>query len=296
MYPLYKEMIERETGLNVIGHFPYLKECSLESRHLGLITASEVVDLQQKINILAQQAAKTIDLHALLAIANSAPEIEYTPYPIEKLDPVTIAIAQDKAFCFYYQDSIELLESMGAVIKYFSPLQDKELPACDGIIFGGGYPEVYAQALTENTEIITSLQTAFDSGIPCIAECGGFMYLLDQMTDSKGDCHTMTGILKGEAFMTDKLSRFGYITLTSQNDNLLAKKGEQINAHEFHYSDSTLNGNAFIANKPTRDTSWSCIHADENLYAGYPHIHLWGNIRFAERFLNKCREYKLRES
>lgn len=292
MYPLYKEMIEAETGMKVLGYFPHLKECSLASRHLGLITAAEVHDLQQKIQILGQQAEKTIDLELLLGIAHEAEEIECENYPVENQAAVTIAVAKDKAFCFYYQDSLELLEEMGAKIRYFSPLQDKELPECDGLILGGGYPEVYGRSLAENRDMLASLREALEREIPCLAECGGFMYLLDEITDQEGNPHRMIGALKGRAFMTEKLNRFGYLTLTARNNNLLAKEGESINAHEFHYSDTTSNGSDFIARKPTRSTESACIHGTDHLFAGYPHLHLWGNREFAVRFVRKCLQYK----
>jgi len=308
MYPLFKKMIEEETGIRVLGHFPYLKECSLASRHLGLITAAEVDDLQQKIRRLGQQAKETIDIKALLDIAGAAEELSYVDLSIEKQlqtakiqvsqpeQPVTVAVAKDKAFCFYYQDSLELLEEMGVKILTFSPLKDHQLPVCDGVILGGGYPEVYAQELADNIQMKASLKAALAQKIPCLAECGGFMYLLDQITDQQGNPHEMTGAIQGNAFMTDKLNHFGYMQLTSQTDNLLAIKGESIHAHEFHYSDATAGGDAFIARKPTRNTQWSCIHASENLYAGYPHIHLWGNIQFAARFVEKCRQYRLEKN
>jgi cobyrinic acid a,c-diamide synthase len=102
----------------------------------------------------------------------------------------------------------------------------------------------------------------------------------------------MTGYLRGKALMTEKLNRFGYITLTAAEDNLLCPAGDKINAHEFHYADSTDNGSGFIAAKPLDGRKWNCVHATENLYAGYPHLHLWGNISFAYSFLDQCRKYK----
>ncbi|MFA6808286.1 MAG: cobyrinate a,c-diamide synthase, partial [Eubacteriales bacterium] len=156
MYPLYKEMIEKETGLKVIGYFPNLKECSLESRHLGLITAAEVGDLENKIEILAEQVRKSIDLKALMDIAESAVEIEYPEYVFQKNADITIAVAKDRAFCFYYQDSLELLEKMGAKLCYFSPLRDEEIPVCDGLLLGGGYPELYAKELSGNPKMLAS--------------------------------------------------------------------------------------------------------------------------------------------
>ncbi|NLI92675.1 MAG: cobyrinate a,c-diamide synthase [Peptococcaceae bacterium] len=292
MYPTYKEMIEAETGIAVMGYFPETKGASLESRHLGLITASEVSDLQNKMTLLAAEARKSIDLNALLKIAESAGEIDYQEFPIAKSFDVSVAVARDKAFCFYYQDSLDLLESMGAKIRYFSPLQDGALPECHGLILGGGYPEIYAKELSANTQMLSGIKNAVENNLPCIAECGGFMVLLRSITDKEGHQYEMAGCIDGEAFMTDKLNRFGYITLHAQEDNLLCRAGEKINAHEFHYSNSTANGSAFKAVKPTSGRQWECVNAGVNLFAGYPHLHLWGNVNFAYAFLDKCQQYK----
>jgi cobyrinic acid a,c-diamide synthase len=190
LYPRYKEILEKETGLPVAGFFPKMPECSLESRHLGLITAQEVIGLQHKLKLLARQAEETLDLDLLLTIAAEAPELDYTELTISKGPSVTIGVAKDKAFCFYYQDNLELLEKMGASILYFSPLDDKALPACDGLMLGGGYPEIYASRLSKNTSMLTSVKQALHSGMPCLAECGGYMYLLDTLTDLRRGVNT----------------------------------------------------------------------------------------------------------
>ena len=292
LYKAYKEMIEKETGIQVVGFFPDVIECSIESRHLGLITAAEISDLQHKISVLAEQALKSIDINALIEIANKAEDIDYKEINIQKYCEVRIAVAKDKAFCFYYEDSLELLESMGAKIIYFSPLEDKVLPICDGLILGGGYPEIYAKSLSENKEMLNSIKSALSKKLPCIAECGGFMYLLKSITTKQEEVYNMVGVLGGNAYMTEKLSRFGYITLKSNCDSLLANIGEEILAHEFHYSDSTVNGNSYTAIKPISGKQWSCINASEFLHAGYPHIHLWGNINLAKKFIEKCEIHK----
>lgn len=296
MYPSYKALVEKETGIPVLGFFPKMKECRLESRHLGLITAAELSGLQELISRLAEQAKKSIDLELLLKIADQAPELEYEEPYIERFRKVQIAVANDKAFCFYYQDSLELLEEMGAELIYFSPLDDTGLPECDGLILGGGYPELYAKELSGNQKMRGSIREALNQGLPCLAECGGFMYLLDEMEIQEPEgqplSYSMVGAIQGKSFMTKKLNRFGYITLTAQKNNLLANEGEQINAHEFHYSDSTSNGDDCTATKATDGKGWNCIHAGETLFAGYPHIHFWGNPAFADKFISRCLIYQ----
>ena len=170
---------------------------------------------------------------------------------------------------------------------------DESIPEnINGILIGGGYPEIHAQTLSQNKPMLNSIKKALSNGLPCIAECGGFMYLHTSMEDSSGTSHEMVGTIDAHSFKTSELRRFGYIKLTARQDNLLCGAGESINAHEFHYWDSTDNGTAFVAQKPARDTNWSCIKAENNLFAGYPHLYLYSNIQFAKNFLDRCFAYK----
>lgn len=285
-YLFYKEAIEKETGIPLLGYMPHMENCNFESRHLGLVTAGEITGLQEIINTLAAQAEKSIDFDRLLEIAAAAPALTYTDLQQEKIAGVKIAVAYDKAFCFYYQDALELLESLGAQLVYFSPLEDKQLPECDGLYLGGGYPELYAKVLQDNFSMRASIKNAVDSGLPCIAECGGFMYL----TEAIGE-HPMVGFLPGRCFDAGKLARFGYVTLTAERDNLLCRAGGSIPAHEFHHWDAEQTGDAFTAAKPF-GRSWPCVFATDTLYAGYPHFHFYANPSFAVRFLDACRKGK----
>ena len=293
-YAYYKEAIEAESGVKLLGYFPVLENCNFESRHLGLVTAEEIGDLQAIVDRLALQAEKSLDLEGLLAIANGASAMEYVPQNVEAIGKVKLAIAQDKAFCFYYQDALDLLSALGAELIPFSPIADKHLPECDGLILGGGYPELYAKQLAENTSLLSEIKTALANGLPCFAECGGFMYLLERYID-EGTTYNWVGAVTGETFMTKKLNRFGYINLTAQNDNVLCKAGETINGHEFHYSDSTNNGTGFLASKASGKDEWNCANVSETLYAGYPHIHLWGNPNFARNFVKACLAFKTKK-
>lgn len=291
-YLFYKDVIEAETGIKLVGYMPTMENCGFESRHLGLVTAEEIHGLQSIVERLADQALKSIDFEALQALAVSADELEVAVPAIEKIAKVKIAVAQDKAFCFYYQDALDLLAQLGAEIVPFSPLKDKQLPNCDGIFLGGGYPELYAEQLANNFTMLVSIKQALAAKIPCIAECGGFMYLLEHYTDSLGKSWPWVGGLAGEVTMTKKLNRFGYITLEAKHDGLLALQGEKINGHEFHYSESTLNGEGFKIKKASGRGEWEGINTSSNLYAGYPHIHLWGNPQFARKFIEACQSFK----
>lgn len=290
-YMFYKEAIEKEIGIKILGYMPVMQDCGFESRHLGLITAEEINDLQLIVDKLAEQAAKSIDLEAICNLAKAAPALEYTVQEITPLAEVKIAIARDKAFCFYYQDALDLLTEMGAELIPFSPLEDKKLPLCDGVLLGGGYPEIYAKKLAANIELLQEIKSAVANNMPCFAECGGFMYLLETYKENNQE-YKWVGAIKGETFMTKSLNHFGYITLEAQKENVLTKIGGKINAHEFHYSDSTVNGDGFSACKASGRGQWSSSTVTNTLYAGYPHMHLWGNVDFAKNFIKACAQYK----
>ena len=288
-YKALAKAIEDKLGIRVLGYLPKLADCALESRHLGLVTAAEITDLKEKLQKLANQAEKTIDLEGLLTLAKEAPPITCDPIALPKLEPVRIAVAKDNAFCFYYADSLEALEEMGAEIIEFSPIHHKKLPEnIHGLYLGGGYPELYARQLSENKTMLESIRNALQKGLPCIAECGGFMYL----TEAIGE-YPMVGFLPGHCFDNGKLTRFGYVTLRAGTDNMLCKAGEQIPAHEFHHWDCTQPGSGFTAAKPT-GKSWDCVAATDTLYAGYPHFHFYANPAFLKGFYDTCLKEKHR--
>lgn len=286
-YPQLSRAITEETGLPVFGYLPEMPECNLESRHLGLVTAQEIRDLQKKLDQLGEQAEKTIDLDGLLALANSTPEIKD---PLPEVTPVTegvrIGIARDQAFCFYYEDSLDVLRSLGAELVEFSPILDQALPEnIQGLYLGGGYPELYAGQLSENKTMRDEVRQAIESGMPTVAECGGFLYLHQILRDEAGTPYPMVGAVEGEGFPTGKLSRFGYVTLTAKKSGLLLKEGEQFPAHEFHYWDSANPGEDFWAEKPLSSRHWMAGYSTETLYAGFPHIHFAAKPEAARRFV-----------
>lgn len=290
-FEVVKINIENEFNgsLKVLGYLPKLSDdLVFGSRHLGLITAEEINDIKEKLNNLANIIENTVNIDDIIEIANNVSEINYkAPYINHHNNKVRIAVAYDRACCFYYRDNLELLEEMGAELVYFSPINDKELPSdIDGLYIGGGYPELYCEKLSGNISMLNSIKTALINKIPCIAECGGFMYLSKTIDD-----YRMVGFLEGKSDNTNKLSRFGYITLLANKDNMLCKKGEKIRGHEFHYYDSTECGNSFTAIKENGKT-WNCIIATDSLYAGYPHLHFYSNLKFVENFYVKCVEYK----
>ncbi len=271
-----------------LGFMPTVPESIFESRHLGLVTAQEISDLKEKMQILAEKAEQCIDIDGLIALSDSAPEINFEAVKPEVFnEPVRIAVARDKAFCFYYEDSLEALRESGAEIVPFSPLSDQALPGdIDGLYLGGGYPELYKEELSANREMLCSIKEAIDGGLPCIAECGGFMYLLQDIEGVK-----MVGALKGGCHNTGKLTRFGYVTLTASKDNMLCKKGESIKAHEFHHYDADVPGDSFTCEKGN-GRAWPAVIATDSLYAGYPHFHFYSNLNFAANFYKACQRRK----
>ena len=288
-YGALAKAIEDRFHIRTFGYLPKMADCALESRHLGLVTAVEVENLREKLQIMAQQAEKTIDLEGLLALAGKADEITCEPVILPRQETVRIAVAKDNAFCFYYEDSLEVLKDMGAELIDFSPLNDETLPEnIHGLYLGGGYPELYARQLSENKTMLESVRNALQKGLPCIAECGGFMYL----TESIGE-FPMAGNLSGNCFDNGKLTRFGYVTLRAKEDNMLCKAGEEIPGHEFHHWDCTQPGNCFTATKST-GKSWDCAVATDTFYAGYPHFHFYANLSFAKGFYDTCLKEKHR--
>lgn len=289
MYPLYKK-IAQEIGLKSYGYLPKIKQIEIPSRHLGLVTADELCNLQKQLDILADEAKKSIDIAGLIELAKTAPALENKSHKT-KDKSIRIAIAKDKAFCFYYQDNLDLLCEHSAELVPFSPINDKYLPEnVSGLYIGGGYPELYAEQLSNNKSMLLSINSAINNKMPTIAECGGFMYLHSSITTLDGINYPMADVIKTTAQMTNKLQNFGYITMTSQKDCLIAKKGENINAHEFHYSKSENSGIDFYAQKPN-GKSWSCVYANDTIYAGYPHLYFRNNKNIVLRFLNSCAKF-----
>jgi len=290
LYPRMKQAISEQFGgaVEPLGYLPVMKDCTLESRHLGLITAQEMTDLREKLEKLADQIEKSVDIPALCALAASAPALRWeAPALPAPGSTVRIAVARDKAFCFYYEDDLELLRDLGAELVPFSPIADAALPEnIQGLYLGGGYPELYAEALSRNISMRESVRTALTAGLPCIAECGGFLYLQKELEGKP-----MVGFLPGTGHNTGKLSRFGYVTLTARKDNLLCTAGEQLPAHEFHYYDTDCNGEDFLAQKAD-GRSWSCGVATGTLYAGFPHFHFYAYPQMAANFLDACRKEK----
>ncbi len=275
-------------GINIpiIGALPKNKELSIPSRHLGLHMASENT---LNVKLLSDFIEKHIDMEAVNNIANA-----YTPPYVELKEPeetfnVRVGIAQDSAFCFYYQDSFDALKRQGADIVFFSPMSD-DLPQVDGLYLGGGYPELYAKEL-ESSGTREQIKKAADDGMPIYGECGALMYLNETLTTDR--TYRMAGILGAGSRMTDKLQGLGYTEAQVVSDSPLARKGTMIRGHEFHYSVTECGRDARFAYRLRRgkgiiDGKDGLM--EHNTLASYMHTHP-AAVSFAE-FLRLCSRYK----
>ena len=291
MHALLAPMLEEETGLPVLGFLPKLPEAVIGSRHLGLYTAAEVENLQQKLALLADAAEEHIDWPRLLALCEKEPPA----LPARAETPparVRIAVAQDEAFCFTYAETLEAFRDAGAEVVFFSPLRDTALPEnIGGLYLPGGYPELHARELSENTSLLREIKQKIESGLPTAAECGGFLYLGQSLTDAEGQSWPMAGVLPGEAKDAGRLVRFGYATLSADSDSLLFRAGESFPIHEFHHWDSTVNGVALAAKKPVGGAEWRCGSVNEHFYAGFPHLY-WAGTPLPQRFAAAAENYR----
>ena len=288
-YAQLKDMLEKETGLPVAGYRPPMEEAKIPSRHLGLVTAREIGDLNTRFDRIAEELEEHTDLDLLLSLAAQAENMAEEPSVPDKTS-CTIAVARDEAFCFYYEDNLDLLRESGARIIPFSPVHDTRLPDADGLYLGGGYPELYAKELSANVSMRQSVRKAVMSGMPTVAECGGFLYLQEFVKDGNGDALPMAGVFPGAAEDTGRLQRFGYLTVSADRDSLLFRKGETVPAHEFHYWDCSDCGAEFKAQKADGRT-WRFGFAGPDLYAGFPHLHFGGETPFAQRFAGAAAAY-----
>lgn len=306
LYPKLKAMLEAELSkaghhnVKVVGYVPEHEAFAMGSRHLGLVTPQEIGGLKEQLDRAGRVLTETVDLESLYAIAESAEEL---PDPQEQADAarqegiagqeVLIGVARDAAFCFYYKENLELLKNLGARPVYFSPLTDEKLPeGIGGLLLGGGYPELYAEQLSQNRALLLEIREKLRQGMPCHAECGGFLYLHEGLQDQNGVRREMAGVIPGEASQQGKLVRFGYITLQGETDGAFLKKGETIRGHEFHYWDSTDNGRDARAFKPDGKRSWECVHMENNLFAGFPHLAYQSEPAFAERFVKAAAQWQ----
>ena len=284
-YSRIKHVIETECGIPVLGYLPEDASFVVPSRHLGLLQPDEMQKQRDWVETVAEAARKTIDIDGILEIAAQAEmlqiqkatgETEKSKFPAG----YRIGVARDAAFSFYYRENLRMLEDMGATLVYFSPLTDAHVSEVDALIFGGGYPELYAKQLYENQSMRASVWQALEAGMPCHAECGGFLYLGKSLADAEGNVYEMVGFLDGAGFRTERLQRFGYVELAPQEADAFAVN-TVLRGHEFHYWDSTDCGDACLAWKPlSKQKTYPCMVKKKGTFAGFPHLYYAGAENF----------------
>ena len=302
-YPRIKKAVEK-VGVPVLGYVPVLPNLHIESRHLGLYLPDEVPSLLSELSELASILEETVKVDEILRIAGEARPLkgdfsreewamEDEAFGYKSRRPLRIGLARDEAFCFFYQENLRLLRNMGAELIPFSPMREEHLPEkLDGLLLYGGYPELHAKTLSENISMRREIKEAIEGGLPCMAECGGFLYLHEEMDAQKGGSYPMAGVIEGKAYRTGHLKRFGYVSLQAKGPVFGNEDLGFIPAHEFHYYDSTNNGCDFIATKPLSGTQWECLHAKGNLLAGFPHFYYYAVPGLAKAFLSRCEEFR----
>lgn len=297
-FDILKPVLEQELGIAVLGYVPENKQIRLESRHLGLRMPEEIEGIQMQLKIFSEAFQQTVSIEQILEIGKSAEELraesdgqDIRELPMDSVNHPVIAVAKDEAFCFYYEDNLRLLESYGAKIQYFSPIHDEKLPKdCAGILLGGGYPELYAEKLSSNQTMRKSIRNAVCANMPIVAECGGFMYLHSEIVTQDGDAYPMVGVLPGSCSYKGKLVRFGYIRISEKEPRFLPN-GTDIAAHEFHYFDSTDNGDFCRALKPVTGRTYDCVLSGAFSWMGFAHLYYPSNPAFAEHFVELAAAY-----
>lgn len=295
-YQLIKQAIEQECCIPVLGYLLENKKLNLPERHLGLVPSIERGELDGFFKELGQVMKETIHIEKILELSKQQKEIQVNSTLLLKQRPsldLTIAVAKDEAFNFYYQENLELIEAFGAKIAYFSPLRGETIPDdADGLYIGGGFPEMFAEQLANQEEVKKSIKAKLDAGLPTLAECGGFMYLARSITV---DDHRfeMVGVITGDIKMEDSLAAIGYREVSGHGDNYLFSENVTAKGHEFHYSTYCSSDDevpAYHVKGLFGEGSEGVTY--KNVIAGYTHLHFCSSPQLLENFLLKCKELK----
>lgn len=297
-YAYAKSAIEKKTRIPVLGFLPKDAALRIPQRHLGLVPLQEKrmsASLRRK---LLNTAEKNIDVKRIIKISRKAEALKRIRKKIfisrNHTYSATIAVAQDKAFNFYYQDNLDILKHLGARLVSFSLLSGKSLPRnINGIYIGGGYPELFAKQLSGNISMRQAILEEAGRGMPIYAECGGLMYLAEKLIDFHKKLFPMAGIFKCSAVMAKRRQALGYIEIEVMKDNILSKRKDKIRAHTFHWSYLESNNDlsfAYKVRKNQEEFKDGLIY--KNVLASYAHLHFGSNPNFARNFIRSCVKYK----
>jgi cobyrinic acid a,c-diamide synthase len=293
-----EKAVKKYCGVNVIGRIPRKSDLRITMRHLGLITATECKnrgsDFNTILDTIRTAVEEYVDLNAFLDVAKSARAVkipESRVFHAGKEKDVRIAVAFDEAFNFYYQDTLDLLAQEGAELVYFSPIRDKNLPQMvDAVYIGGGFPEIYAGELSSNAQMLDAVRDFYDGYGVIYAECGGLMYLMDEL-EYKGNHFELCGVIKGSVRFGEKRV-VNYIEGEFQQDCIIGKKGSRFRGHEFHHSTITLDSNVDFAYKMLRgDGIKDSLDGimSKNCLASFAHLHAASYTAFAANFVGSAR-------
>lgn len=308
-FDFIKSAIETVVNIPVIGYLARNQDYGIGERHLGLIPSAENKNSSEFYNKLGELMESTVDVNKIIGIAGAVGEFPHFNKSVFCIDKnvkqgsvkkcsVKIGVALDEAFHFYYQDNLDLLESSGAELIYFSPLKDAELPGgINGLYIGGGFPEFFGPELEANENMRLAIYKAAMDGVVIYAECGGMMYLLDKLVNCDGNSFKMCGVFSAISRMEKKRQGLGYIMVNAQEDTIICKKGEVFKAHEFHWSSIITNNNdlsfAYSVSKGDNNKIKFDGFFSENVLASYVHIHFGSNPMLAENLLSSmCLSYK----
>jgi len=234
---LIRGAVEHSCQARILGFFPRDIRFEIPDRHLGLHMGEESPLDGEQLAALIAAVEQHIDLDSLLSLGTSRVSKHVVPPPVSPGRRLRLAVARDLPFCFYYEDNLAILEKAGFELLMFSPLHDQRLPeGMDALYLGGGYPELHASALSRNVAMRTAIADWAKDGGVVHAECGGFMYLCEELIDLEGKTHAMAGVFPATVRMQSRLSRLGYRQPRLRRDCLWGKKGEALHGHEFHYS------------------------------------------------------------
>ena len=294
------EQIIREAmagiGMPVLGALHRTDALQTPERHLGLTPVTET-ETDALIAHMAETVGAGLDLAAIRSVAESAPVLfPETEETAGEKAPVRIGVAKDEAFTFYYPTSLSALAEKGAVLVPFSPLADETIPDVDGLLFGGGFPEMFLEKLAANVSLKTSIKNARDAGMPIFAECGGLMYLCREIFDFEEKEYEMVGLVPAVCRMQKKLQRVGYVTAKALRESILAQAGETLRGHEFHFSTMEPDASDFPWAYELMGSRQKEAHregyAAGAVLASYLHINFDGSPAAADRFLSACRAYR----
>jgi len=294
-----QDALRGQVDMPCLGGIPREAAIAIPERHLGLHTAEDHPLGPDDLARLSALVEDHLDLDDLLQGVVSANAESSTPArtPSAESGGLRIGVARDQAFCFYYADNWELLEKQGAEIVFFSPLTDHRLPeGLDGMYFGGGYPELYAQRLAENKAVRHAIRACARQGMPIYAECGGFMYLCDQLIDAQGHGHAMAGCFPLVTRMLTRRKALGYREIRLVADSLLGPAGLVGRGHEFHYSeidaDDPSIDRVYAATPRSGQSSAAEGYRIGNTLGSYIHLHFGSNPDMAKHFAGNCRQYR----